>query len=244
MEKVILETFEGPLDLLLHLIKDHKIDIYDIPIFTITQQYLEYLRKMHEYNIEVASEFLVLASTLIAIKVKMLLPREGEAESSEAEDPRMELVQQLLEYERFKEVSQTLGYLIEFQGKSFYRPRDEELYGRLGREFNALEQTTPLELKELMTYVLERVVERRLPPYQVKIKQISLGDKIDHLLSLLHKSPALYFGDIVDHGNRSDVVVSFLALLDLYKQGKVNLYQSENFTSLKITVRKDESHAV
>lgn len=138
MEKVVLESFEGPLDLLLHLIREHKIDIYDIPIYEITKQYLVYLDKMNEYNIEVASEFLVVASTLINIKVRMLLPKTNDEETNEIEDPRLELVNRLIEYEKFKNISLTLGDIFEENGQNFYREKDEELYTLISKDINPL----------------------------------------------------------------------------------------------------------
>ena len=247
MEKIVLESFEGPLDLLLHLIKEHKINIYDIPIFTITRQYLDYLNKMNEYNIEVASEFLLLASTLIAIKVKMLLPKEAEAETGEVEDPRLELVERLLEYERFKDASETFSELIARQGRSYWRQRDEELYQRLGREVNALEATSPRDLARLMSFVLERESERELPPYEVRTKQVSIAEKIRELIARLEETPVVYFEELIRGGSHADAVGSFLALLDLYKQEKVRFFQMDSFAPLKITYRKDEEeepHAV
>jgi len=107
--KVRLENFEGPLDLLLHLIRQQEVDIYDIPIAEVTKQYLEYVDLMRELDLEVAGEFILMAATLIQIKVRMLLPREGPDEEGEEEDPRAELVRQLLDYQRFKEVSEDLG---------------------------------------------------------------------------------------------------------------------------------------
>lgn len=244
MNTIVLETFEGPLDLLLHLIREHKVSIYDIPIFEITKQYLDYLSKMNEYNIEVASEFLVLASTLISIKVKLLLPRERDEDTGEVEDPRLDLVKQLLEYERFKGASLVFQALLEDQGKSSYRPRDEELYNQVSKDVNALENVGPNTLYDVITYIMERVVERKIPPYEVKMKQISVKDKIERLMQLLHRTPELYFNDIIDYENKSDVVLSFLALLDLYKQGVVSMYQTDNFSPIKITVRQDIEHAI
>ena len=170
MENIVLESYEGPLDLLLHLIKDHKINIHDIPIFTITRQYLDYLNKMNEYNIEVASEFLVIASTLIAIKVKMLLPKEvDEATGEVVEDPRLELVSRLLEYERFKDASETIAYLFSKQGKSYYRERDEELYERLGREVNSLEN----EADQLYRTTIARLFAEETDPIRlIKVKEV------------------------------------------------------------------------
>ncbi len=244
MEKVILESFEGPLDLLLHLIKEHKVNIYDIPIFTITKQYLEYLNKMSEYNIEIASEFLVLASTLVSIKVKMLLPKENEDEQLETDDPRIELVNRLLEYERYKEASETFLYLLSTQGKSYYRPQDEKLYNRISKESNSLENTDVSDLTKYIQFALERKKEQQMPPYEVKTKQISISQKISELLIKLESLKQTYFEKIVDRNSPGDVVISFMAILDLYKQNKVDLNQMDSFTPIKITYKEGKIDAI
>ena len=244
MEKVILESFEGPLDLLLHLIKEHKINIYDIPIFTITKQYLEYLNKMSEYNIEIASEFLVLASTLVSIKVKMLLPKENDEEQVEADDPRIELVNRLLEYERYKEASETFLYLLSTQGKSYYRPQDEKLYNKISKESNSLENIDVNDLAKYIQFALERKKEQQMPPYEVKTKQISISEKITELIKRLESLKQTYFEKIVDRDNTSDVVISFMAILDLYKQNKVELNQMDSFTPIKITYKEGKIDAI
>lgn len=244
MEKVILESFEGPLDLLLHLIKEHKVNIYDIPIFTITKQYLEYLNKMSEYNIEIASEFLVLASTLVAIKVKMLLPKDKEEEQVEADDPRIELVNRLLEYERYKEASETFLYLLSNQGKSYYRPQDEKLYSKISKETSSLENTEVSDLTKYIQFALERKKEQQIPPYEVKTKQISISQKISELLIKLESLKQTYFEKIVDRNTPGDVVISFMAILDLYKQNKVELNQMDSFTPIKITYKEGKIDAI
>ena len=123
--KVHLESFEGPLDLLLHLIEKNRIDIYDIPIALLTEQYMDYLAKFKEFNIEVASEFLVMAATLLQIKSKILLPdtkvEEVNEDDTDEVDPRKELVERLLEYRRYKEVSSILGEMADEAGKRFFR---------------------------------------------------------------------------------------------------------------------------
>lgn len=244
MEKVILESFEGPLDLLLHLIKEHKVNIYDIPIFTITKQYLEYLNKMSEYNIEIASEFLVLASTLVSIKVKMLLPKDIEEEQVEADDPRIELVNRLLEYERYKEASETFLYLLSNQGKSYYRPKDEKLYSKISKDTSSLENTEVSDLTKYIQFALERKKEQQIPPYEVKTKQISISQKISELLIKLENLKQTYFEKIVDRNTPGDVVISFMAILDLYKQNKVELNQMDSFTPIKITYKEGKIDAI
>lgn len=235
MEKVILTTFEGPLDLLLHLIKEHKIDIYDIPIYEITKQYLEYLNKMNEYNIEIASEFLVIASTLINIKVKMLLPKENEDELEEDEDPRLELANRLIEYEKYKNAAEVLTELFLGQERNYFRIKDENLYSNLSKNINPLKDVTMLDIFNIMKYILARFKESKLPSYEIKSKKITIREKIRDLLETLSNNEAVYFEDIINLKNRSDIVISFLAILDLYKQEKIELFQIDNFSTLKIS---------
>lgn len=244
MEKVVLTTFEGPLDLLLHLIREHKIDIYDIPIYEITKQYLEYLNKMNEYNIEVASEFLVIASTLINIKVKMLLPKENEDELKEDEDPRLELVNRLIEYEKYKKAAEVLAEVFSGQEKNYFRIKDEKLYSDLSKNINPLENITILDIFNIMEYILTRLKESKLPPYEIKSKKITIGEKIRELLEILNKNEAIYFEDIVKLKNRSEIVISFLAILDLYKQEKIDLFQTDNFSTLKISKLKGDKNVI
>lgn len=243
MEKVVLTTFEGPLDLLLHLIREHKIDIYDIPIYEITKQYLKYLNKMNEYNIEIASEFLVIASTLINIKVKMLLPKENEDELKE-EDPRLELINRLIEYEKYKNAAEVLAELFSGQEKNYFRIKDENLYSDLSKNINPLENITVLDIFNIMEYILTRLKESKLPPYEIKSKKITIGEKIRELLEILNNNEDIYFENIVKFKNRSEIVISFLAILDLYKQEKIDLFQIDNFSALKISRIKGEKNVI
>ena len=239
MEKktIILEVFEGPLDLLLHLIQKHKIDIYDIPIADITEQYLAYLKEMETFNIEVASEFLLIAATLISIKVRMLLPKTIDEETGEEEDPRKELVERLLEYERYKEASDVFKEMLAFEGASFFRQRDDVLYDQLTRKENPLETVSPDLLKELATYVLLRATERKEAHYEVRKKQVTIKERITSLLGSLRKKKSAYFDDISGK-DKSEIVLSFLALLELYKEGIVYFIQEENFSPVKILLRE------
>ena len=136
----------------MHLIQKDKVNIYDIPIASITNQYVAYLKGMEKFNIEVASEFLLIASTLISIKVKMLLPKEINEETGEEEDPRLELVDRLLEYERYKIATAIFRELLEEQGKSYFRPKDENLYETIAKDVNPLAAIVPEDLYHLITF--------------------------------------------------------------------------------------------
>ncbi|MBQ7792086.1 MAG: segregation/condensation protein A, partial [Clostridia bacterium] len=137
MIELKLEQFEGPMDLLLHLIRTNKIDIYDIPIFTLTEQYISYLKAMESLNMEIASEFLVMASELLYIKSKMLLPKPPQEDEEEAEDPRKELMQKLLDYQQYKELS---GYLKEREPLGAYS------FTKAGEKIKGLIRYTKLDL--------------------------------------------------------------------------------------------------
>ncbi|AMP20561.1 hypothetical protein AZF37_04685 [endosymbiont 'TC1' of Trimyema compressum] len=232
-----LQAFDGPLDLLLHLIQKDKVNIYDIPIASITNQYLAYLKGMEKFNIEVASEFLLIASTLISIKVKMLLPKEINEETGE-EDPRLELVERLLEYERYKIATAIFRELIENQGKSYFRPKDEKLYETIAKDVNPLADVLPEDLYNLITFALSRVEEKKMKPYKVQAKQITITEKINSLLKLLYEKKSIYFHDMIDEVSKSDIVVSFLALLDLFRQEKVSFLQEANFSPVKIILKE------
>ena len=231
-----LQVFNGPLDLLLHLIQKNKVNIYDIPITSITNQYLTYLEGMEKFNIEIASEFLLIASTLIFIKVKMLLPKEINKETEE--DPRFELVERLLEYERYKIVTEIFCELLENQSKSYFRPKDEKLYKTIAKDINSLVDIVPEDLYNLITFALSRVRKKKIKPYKVQAKQITIAEKNNIFLELLYEKKSVYFHDMIDKNSKSDIVVSFLALLDLFKQEKVFFLQETNFSPVKIILKE------
>ena len=233
-----LQAFDGPLDLLLHLIQKDKVNIYDIPIASITNRYLAYLKGMEKFNIEVASKFLLIASTLISIKVKMLLPKEINEETGEEEDPRLELVERLLEYERYKIATAIFRKLIENQGKSYFRPKDEKLYETIAKYINPLADVVSEDLYNLITFALSRVEEKKMKPYEVQAKQITITEKNNSLLKLLYEKKSVYFHDMIDEGSKSDIVVSFLVLLDLFRQEKVSFLQEANFSPVKIILKE------
>jgi segregation and condensation protein A len=224
METVKLEIFEGPLDLLLHLIRKNEVDIYDIPIALITRQYLDYLEFMEEINIALAGEFMVMAATLIQIKSKMMLPLPSAAGEEESEDPRLDLLAQLKEHARIKYAVDYLEARPRLGRDWFTRESAvQEMEGVKGREeivragmFELISALRSLMLKERRQLVLE------LQP----LSRMSLEDKMSRLLSRLRRKPSLTFEQCFeDAHSRDDLVVTFLSLLELSKQGMVNLYQ-------------------
>jgi segregation and condensation protein A len=225
--KVKLERFEGPLDLLLFLIKKEEINIYDIPIAQITRQYLEYIGMMELLNLELAGEFLVMAATLMRIKARTLLPRSTE-EGEEEDDPRLELVQQLVEYQKFKQAAGSLE-AMEYQRRLLF-PRPE---GGDGGDVVEVECACGLfDLIAAFRKVLEKAEVRCL---EVKAEEISIEEKIEFLKCKIEEAEVLAFADLFEAGApRSHLVVTFLALLEILRQGLATVKQTKAFGEIWI----------
>jgi len=221
--RIKLDMFEGPLDLLLHLIREHQLDILDIPIATITDEYLRYLALMQELDLDVAGEFLLMAATLIHIKSKMLLPPDETAEGEEAEpeDPRAELVNRLLEYKKFKEAAQTLG-LLESETALLHRrgapAMDMEVEGPL--------QVSMVELLRALRDVLSRA--DKTAPLEITPEEINVGQRIVMLTDRLAAESPVEFSQLFgDATRRVEIIVTFLALLELLRRRLATARQSE-----------------
>ena len=231
--KIKLEVFEGPLDLLMHLIEKNQIDIYDIPIAVITEQYIAYLKALEEFNIDIASSFLLMAATLLQIKSRMLLPRPSQiVESAEEEDPRQELVDRLLEYRKFKDMSIMMGDLLR-QREHFFTRLPEEIPVRIPLPLG-------LNINDLVAS-FAAVWESSIDDYElVSREEFSIQDKMYDIIHLLYK----YKGKIEFHqtlirkGTRSEVVAAFLALLELVKLQRVLVSQQERFSTIYITLKE------
>jgi segregation and condensation protein A len=233
--KVRLETFEGPLDLLLYLIKKNEIDIYDIPISVITQQYLEYLEIMKNLNLDVAGEFLLMAATLLHIKSKMLLPPTGEEEEGEKEeeDPRAELVRRLLEYQRFKEAAQQLvkGPLLDRE--VFVRSFFGDALAEKQAEEDVSGEVTLFDLLEVMKKVLEGLPAEDFQ--EISVEHLNIKDKILHIMERLWETESLAFTELYTASTpRREIVVTFLALLELLRLRMIRIYQGETFGAIRI----------
>jgi len=233
---VKLARFEGPLDLLLHLIKRDEIDIYDIPIAHITQQYLAYLDLMRSFDLEVAGEFLVMAATLMRIKAKMLLPALPSTEEEDEGDPREELVQRLIEYRQFKEAAGTL------------RSREEErrlLYerGMLPSEEDAgplpLAPASLFDLLDAFNRVMAKLPEPAV--YEVQAEAYDVDDKMAEIASAAAEHGSISFVSVLERcRTRLEMVVTFVALLELIKLGQVGVVQAEHFGDITIQHRAPE----
>ena len=221
--RVQLEIFEGPLDLLLHLIKKNEVSIADIPIATITEQYLSTLELMQGLNLDVAGEFLVMAATLIHIKSRMLLPPgEDEDEEEEEGDPREELIRRLLEYQRFKEAAEELERRELLSRDVFVRrseaPEEAETVG--------FESLSLFDLLSALRHVLERFPEERI--HEVTLDTISVREKMSFLLDELRRRGKVIFQSLFETAtSRLEVVVTFLAMLELVKIRAIRVWQEE-----------------
>ncbi len=227
-----LPIFEGPLDLLLHLIRENKIDIYDIPIALITHQYLQYLEIMKELNLDIAGEFLVMAATLIHIKSRMLLPVDEEVPEEEREDPRFELVQRLLEYQAFKEASMALREReIEWSHVFVRAPDAEDIESGLPGELNLFD----LSIFDLLA-AFKRILEKA-PSEVVSITRetLTVKDRIAYIMERIDKTNAIRFEDLFEENmTRPRIIVTFIALLEILRLGIARVYQERDFGTIWI----------
>ena len=228
-----LEAFEGPMDLLMHLIEKNKIDIYDIPMAVLTEQYMEYLARMNEFDIEVASEFVVMAATLLQIKSRMMLPKPPKEEDTEERDPRQELVERILEYRRFRMVSMELDDMAALQGRIFARtPLPLSVRQR------PPENLSLALLVEAFRIAMEVREEISIPKVLVAPDTYSIQGKMEDILLLLDKEGGqVSFADTFRSGTRTELIVSFLALLELIKLHTVVIRQGSLFGDIFVCMR-------
>jgi segregation and condensation protein A len=240
---VRLDNFEGPLDLLIYLIKKNEVNIYDIPIALITQQYLETLALMQELNLDVAGEFIVMAATLIHIKSRMLLPRPETAAgvTEEHEDPRDALVRRLLEHQKFKAAAELLHEREQLRSAQWLRPeaRVEALAG------DDREPEIEVDLFSLLSAfqaVLHRARQR--PAVPLPAEQISVEERMDQLLSRLSEDQACGFEDLfLTAQDRAELIVTFLALLELIRLKRIRVFQSGSFGPIRVYKQSRSSEA-
>jgi segregation and condensation protein A len=232
---VRLENFEGPLDLLLHLIKKHELNIYDIPIALITAQYLEYLELMEELDLDIVGEFLVMAATLIHIKSRMLLPRPAPEQEDSEEDPRDALIRRLIEHQKFKAAAEMLHEKETLRSAQWMRP--DGAVATIAGE--AQEPELEVDLFSLITAfraVIQRAKQR--PHVDLPAEQISIEARIDQLLDRLSETDACGFEDLFgDVGTRADMIVTFLALLEMIRLKLIRVFQSGAFGEIRIYKR-------
>ncbi|RJQ56971.1 MAG: segregation/condensation protein A [Nitrospiraceae bacterium] len=221
-----LPVFEGPLDLLLHLIKENKVDIYDIPIAEITRQYISYLELMKYLNLEIAGEFLVMAATLIHIKSRMLLPPDEEKKQETDEDPRSELVLRLLEYQAYRESS---GFLRERESAW------KHVFRRGAPDHKSIEIEPEPQLFEADVFALMTAFRKLLEKAPAQIIEITretltVSDRINFIMERIEKEDGVRFEALFEEGSsRVTLIVTFLALLELVRLGLIKTYQEKAF---------------
>lgn len=228
-----VSDFEGPLDLLMHLIERDKIDIYDIPIVSITEQYISYLRQMSEFDMEVASEFLVMAATLLQIKSRMLLPKEVAAGEEEEADPRQMLVEMLVEYRKIKRSAAALLEMKAKAGKMFSRKPYYE---------GCVQLNLPnYHIRDLLLALAGIVNEEDKPVAFVEPQAFSVQEKMTEILDRLKATSAGFrLSDLFAVGARGEKVAAFLGVLELLKMGSITISQSGQFAPIYIFAKQGE----
>jgi segregation and condensation protein A len=238
---VRLENFEGPLDLLLHLIKKHEVNIYDIPIALITQQYVEYIDMMQELNLDVAGEFLVMAATLIHIKSRMLLPRPDPAQEDPEEDPREVLVRRLLEHQKFKAAAELLHERETLRSAQWTRA-DGPIAEIAGEAPEPEIEVDLFSLISAFRSVVERARQR--PKVYLPGEQIPIEDRIEQLMAKLSEAEACGFEDLfADMHTRAGMIVTFLAILEMIRLKLIRAFQSGPGGGIRIYKRERPADA-
>lgn len=228
MYKIKLEQFEGPLDLLLFFIKRDELNIYDIPISKLTKEFLEYVNLIKILDLEIAGDFILMASTLMHIKVRMLLPREVD-EKGEEIDPRAELVRALLEYKRYKEVAEELAYFESDQRKINYRGNfsADEKEAPPDYEF-LLKNVTIYDLAKAFKRIIEGLKEE--PVHEIARINITIDEQITFILDLIKENKELHFLNLISEmKDKIKIIVTFIALLELVKTGRIRIKGTTQF---------------
>lgn len=245
---VKLEAFEGPLDLLLFLIEKNKIDIYDIPIVTITEQYLEYIKAMETEDMNVMSEFLVMAATLLDIKARMLLPKEVDEENGEEIDPRAELVQQLLEYKMCKYMAYELKDRQMDAAHTYFKPKtmpkEIEEYKAPADLEEILADATLSRLQELFNMVMKRQ-EDKIDPVRsrfgnIKKEEVDMDAKASYIIGYIGSHTRCSFMELLEkQQSKQEIIVAFLVVLEMIKIGQVTIEQDDIFGDIIINAVPD-----
>ncbi len=237
--KIDLDTYNGPLDLLLYLIRREEVDIYDIPITKITDQYMAYLNELQSIDIGLAGDFLVMASTLMYVKSQTLLPRSEETDEEEMEDPRRELVKQLLEYKRYKEASSTMTKLSEERSQRFSRPEERLIDdGKEDEDKLNLDEVDVWKLAEFfsgfMKQTLGDVIEK------IVYDDTPVHIYMDKVLNRLAKAYSISLKELLyDSQGKAELIGFFLALLELVRLKEIKLEQTQDFDEIQITANSN-----
>ena len=229
-----LPAFEGPLDLLLYLIRRNEVDIYDIPIEKVTKQYIEILGSMEKLDLEIAGEFFVMAATLMYIKSRMLLPKKDQGANEDVEDedidPRWELVQQLLEYKKFKEASSEIEKLILSTNDLIPRIGPKEALEAVERPLKPVDR---IDLWNTFNQVLRRLAER-ITEGEISAEQVTVADRMEHVLLQVQHRKSFLFSELFESTTTlTTIVATFLAVLELTRLGKIRIQQDQAFSDIR-----------
>ena len=238
MYKVKLNQFEGPLDLLLFFIKRDELNIYDIPIASLTKEFLEYVNLIKILDLEVAGDFILMASTLMHIKVRMLLPREID-EKGEEIDPRADLVKALLEYKRYKEMSEELSYFESTQRKKRFRGNFSEDIKEVPHEYNILlKNVSTYDLAKAFRFAIEQLKDE--PVHQIQKLNVSIDEQMEFIENKLEEFPELHFLKLIeDIKEKIRIIVTFVALLEMIKIGKLTIKATKLFNDFIINKKEN-----
>lgn len=233
--KVKIDAFEGPLDLLLHLVKESKVDIWDIKIVDITDQYLDYIKSMQDLNLDVASEYLVMASELIEMKSKMLLPREQNDEEIEEDDPREVLIQRLVEYQKYKDMTKNFKEMESLRHE-FYTKAPESLKEYVEENTVISNDVTLDDLMLAFEKFLERKQAEKPLSTTVTKKEITVEERRKSIHNILKEKKKANFFELFEVINKPYVVVTFLAILEMAKKKELVIYQENDFDNIIVEV--------
>ena len=233
MFNIKIENFEGPLDLLLYFIKRDKIDIYDIPITQITNEYISVIDKAKKLDVSIAGEFLFMASMLLRIKTQMLLPRQINDESLDIEDPRIDLVAQLLEYKKYKSIANKLKNL-HFENKdSFFRNSSKVVYDQSPNASDFLNEVTLYDISKIFKDAVNNAPTQ--DSFEIYRETVSLKDQQDFILQQFNNDRILSLKNLVKKlETKLKIIVTFLALLEMIKRSEIICSQKENFEDIEI----------
>ena len=236
-----INEFEGPLDLLLHLIKQSNIDIYDIEISEITKQYLDYINKMEELNINVASSYIVMAAELMEIKSKSLLPKKEEEEETEEEETvsKENLINKLIEYQKYKEMTTSFKELEENR-QNIYIKSPEKLNNYLDEVIVKNEDTTIDDLVDAFKKFLDRKNLEKPITTKITNKEYSVKERKNNIKNILREKKKVLFTDLFEEFNTSFIVVTFLSILEMTKEKEIIIKQDTNFSNITIELKVKE----
>lgn len=238
--RVNLKIYEGPMDLLIDLIKKNEIDIYDIPIHIITEQFLEYIKEANKINLELTSEFILMASTLIEIKSKMLLPKIkiSEDEEDDEEDPRDSLVQKILEYEKYKDISEVLKESHNYEAKAFYKLQED--FTNID-DIDLLKNCDVNSLAKSFKNIINKLKSENIIA-EIKQESFSIEEATLVLKNKIEKTGKILFTDLLSDSPIIEEIISFfLSVLELVKVGYIKAYQEDDYQDIKLLIREENS---